>query len=178
MIVWSDRTPWIFPTDGREGNTGFYFVRSNNNTISIWEQFLAVAENDKGIDDQTVFWRMMKTLNTPNITSLLSCSNHSFSLVRPDGIVMCHPHVCHTGVCALTDGVQNMASVLRGLNMKMISVHANCVVGNAGKEQKLRENGLWLSQRSPDNSSYSCKEFSKGGHFEGVVWSFFDQSLE
>jgi hypothetical protein len=42
MCMYSGDT-WDFHKSKIEGNTGFYFVRSNNNTIKLWADAYAAA---------------------------------------------------------------------------------------------------------------------------------------
>lgn len=38
------------------GNTGFYYVRGNENTVKLWNAVIKDAPNRKDMDDQTIFW--------------------------------------------------------------------------------------------------------------------------
>lgn len=40
---WCRGETWDFHKSKIEGNTGFYFVRSNNNTIKLWADAFAAA---------------------------------------------------------------------------------------------------------------------------------------
>jgi hypothetical protein len=37
---------------------GFYFVRSNNNTVRLWKNAFAEAPKHPRLDDQAVFWKV------------------------------------------------------------------------------------------------------------------------
>ncbi|KAJ1437426.1 nucleotide-diphospho-sugar transferase-domain-containing protein, partial [Ochromonadaceae sp. CCMP2298] len=48
---------WDFHKSKIEGNTGFYFVRSNNNTVKLWADAFAAAPKYPRLDDQAIFWK-------------------------------------------------------------------------------------------------------------------------
>jgi hypothetical protein len=55
-IVW-----WNFLNNPEsEGNTGFYFIRSNPRTIKLFEDLLVAMVKTPEMDDQSVFWTMVR----------------------------------------------------------------------------------------------------------------------
>jgi len=66
---------WNFYYSEEEGNTGFYFVRSSPRTIKLFQAAIADAPKHPGLDDQTIFWDVMrsKALTDPKIVALPKC---------------------------------------------------------------------------------------------------------
>lgn len=56
---------WDFRRSREEGNTGFYFVRSSNRTISLWRDAFEAVPHFPGLDDQAVFWRVIRQNRSP-----------------------------------------------------------------------------------------------------------------
>ena len=69
LIIYSNE-PWDFHKSKIEGNTGFYFVRSNNNTIKLWEAAFAAAPRYPRLDDQAVFWKVIRSSFDPPVLPL------------------------------------------------------------------------------------------------------------
>lgn len=55
------------------GNTGFYYVRSNPMTIKLWKDAYDAAPMFPHLDDQAVFWRVIRTSSDPKVKPLGPC---------------------------------------------------------------------------------------------------------
>ena len=67
---------WDFRKSKEEGNTGFYFVRSSPRTIKLWADAFAAVPKFPGLDDQAVFWRVIRQSQDPPILPLGKCKHH------------------------------------------------------------------------------------------------------
>ncbi len=67
--------PWDFRRSKIEGNTGFYFVRSNTNTIKLWSDAFAAAPKYPKLDDQAIFWKVIRESVNPTINPLDKCKH-------------------------------------------------------------------------------------------------------
>jgi len=57
-----------------EGNTGFYYVRSNNRTMKLWSDTLNQASKYPDLDDQSIFWHhILRESSDPIVVSLSRC---------------------------------------------------------------------------------------------------------
>jgi Nucleotide-diphospho-sugar transferase len=70
-----EKETWDFRRSKEEGNTGFYFVRSNNRTIKLWADAYAAMPKFPGLDDQAVFWNVIRHAEDPPIYPLGKCRN-------------------------------------------------------------------------------------------------------
>eukprot|EP01031_Cornospumella_fuschlensis_P024390 gene24390-29485_t len=67
----------------RAGNSGFYFIRSNANTIKLYEIVIDHMMRSKGLlDDQDGFWRVFKTTENPLAVPLGPCSHYDRELTQ------------------------------------------------------------------------------------------------
>ncbi len=91
MLLLRRGEPWDFHKSKIEGNTGFYFVRSNNNTIKLWAHAFEAApkyvcspcgHNDLSyrsvcrypkLDDQAIFWKVIRASTDPPVLPLSQC---------------------------------------------------------------------------------------------------------
>jgi len=81
---------WDFFKSDEEGNTGFYYARSNPRTLKLWKDALALSPSHPDLDDQSVFWihirQVQTTLETP-----LGTFSHASPLTR--SLALCRPLV-------------------------------------------------------------------------------------
>eukprot|EP01041_Mallomonas_annulata_P000630 gene630-1221_t len=163
-----EKTPFNF-SSGIEGNTGFYYVRSNKNTIKLWQTYMSTT-SDLSLDDQTLFWDTIRNIKDPIIQPLNECSHQNTS--NDDNIlVTCHPDVCQAGAGAVKTMKQfkDFKSALALKKMQMISIHANWMVGNDKKQSALTENNLWLATQKSDKTwSGTCKRLEIE-NFDGLI---------
>ena len=74
---------------GDEGNTGFYFIRSTNSTIRLYEVAISEARHYPNLDEQAIFWSLVKDesrmrgTGAPHVVDLGFCHDFEYSgLVR------------------------------------------------------------------------------------------------
>ena len=64
---------WNFRNSREEGNTGFYYVRSSNRTIALWRDAFEAVPKFPGLDDQAVFWRVIRQNRSPPVMPVGDC---------------------------------------------------------------------------------------------------------
>jgi len=74
---------------GDEGNTGFYYIRSTNSTIRLYDLTISEAKRFPNLDEQTIFWTFVKDESrmrgkgAPDVVDLGYCHDFEYSgLVR------------------------------------------------------------------------------------------------
>lgn len=105
--VCTQREFWKFKTSKEEGNTGFYFVRSNNQTIKLWELAYEAALKSPKLDDQAVFWNVIRRLSDPVIMPLDKCQHlNNISNVTKSTTKMQTPLItCVLDSCIFSSGM-------------------------------------------------------------------------
>ena len=58
---------WDFYRSKAEGNTGLYFVKSSNESMKIWYEEYVESFKQPGLDDQTIFWKMIRGIKDPKV---------------------------------------------------------------------------------------------------------------
>jgi hypothetical protein len=153
-----------FVHDGKaDGNTGFYFVRSTNATVTFWSRVFERTSlpEYKGIDDQTIFWHEMQALDTNKLLYAFSIwqgcrdiSDEELSAVQirenraADAILS----ICPLNYCQFTAGLlgdipyKSFAKNILSRNLSNIfTIHANYIVGANEKFQHMVSSGLWIA---------------------------------
>jgi hypothetical protein len=148
-----------------EGNTGFYFVRSNALTLKLWEDAFAAAPKSPKLDDQAVFWNVIRRSTDPPAKTIGKCRHFNTSqddaaLIDPKSqsryLISCILDVCVFNSGALSRFYlpeQTYESVLQHmqlLNESVVTVHANYLSGNKLKMQRMQEHHLWLAEYDSD----------------------------
>jgi len=142
------RLEWDFYKSQNEGNTGFYFVRSNAKVFKLWDEFLKLAVG-YGIDDQTFFWSTIRNIKDPKVSYHRNCSHQSSV---SDMLVTCTAEQCQTGAGGVMefDTFKKNVAYMKGRGFKPVAVHANFITGNEFKMKHLNGNGLWLATQAAD----------------------------
>ena len=75
---------WDFWKSKHEGNTGLYWVRSTKNTIALYEAVTKVASSKPMLDDQNLFWIVIRSKEFADQTgidmvALPSCRDFNYS---------------------------------------------------------------------------------------------------
>ena len=58
-------------------SVGFYFVRSNERTIKTWEHSFDAMEKNGKLDDQAIFWSVLRRSTDPAVNYFRNCSDLS-----------------------------------------------------------------------------------------------------
>jgi hypothetical protein len=69
----------FFYNSKTEGNTGFYYVKANNKTIALWQQAYEVTMAQSKLDDQAVFWHVIRKSQTPFVSHIGKCENYHWT---------------------------------------------------------------------------------------------------
>lgn len=137
-----------------EGNTGVFFARSTPGVRALLAATIAAAPSFPGLDDQSIFWRVVRRKSTGfNVRMLASCdaNNNKNNDVDNSGstdVSMCPLDECSFSVGALRGDGSAFASLqkeLRRRGAQAVTVHANWIKGNAAKAAALAKHGLWLA---------------------------------
>ena len=143
-----------------EGNTGFYFARNTPEMLSLWRRFFKLCDEDNlSTDDQTLFWKAVKSSNRQEFYNLQKCSDQP---PRPGPLVTCYPDPCQTcaGGVADPNEYHNIINTLKKIDMPMVALHANFITGHEKKMEALRSVSLWLATEStPRMCNGSCLHF-------------------
>ena len=169
---------WDFKTSEDEGNTGFYFVRSNAKTIKLWNTFFNIdVPKNPDLDDQTIFWMTIRKSIDPPIQPLKKCGNFdSINLANSSSLVSCPLDGCMFSSGAVRglgpagamevhakegEAYGRLRDSLKSRGEKLCAVHANYIVGNERKANALDRHGYWLATQTSDGASWAgaCKPF-------------------
>ena len=142
---------------GHEGNTGFYFVRSNVRTLNMWRQVIETFKHFPEFDDQSIFWNALKSKNVSNFRVYENCTAEYLPTTVSGATDGSAPFtLCGLNSCLFSSGmIRNwnsrsaFVSGLRGTaeGHRSYSVHANFVMKHAKKQENLHDFGLWLFER-------------------------------
>jgi len=161
---------WDFHKSKVEGNTGFYFVRSNNNTIQLWANAYAAAPKYPRLDDQAVFWKVIRTSIIPPVLPLGLCRHFntpSDLQLKPMKDTSDRYLVsCMIDTCVFSSGMisrmyepeftyETLLSNLKLLNETICTLHANYISGNEKKMARMKEYGFWLAKQNPGTTQYT-----------------------
>lgn len=156
--------PFNFHKSKLEGNTGFYFVRSNNNTVKLWQAAYEAAPNHPRLDDQAVFWKVIRSSVSPPILPIGHCRHFNTpddlrqkpmpgtSIDETDRYLV----TCDLDTCKFSSGMlsrkyvpeltyEMLVSNLKKMNSGIVTVHGNYISGNRRKMERMKEYGFWLA---------------------------------
>jgi len=158
---------WTFRGSPKEeGNTGFYFVRSNARTIKLWQTAYEAVPHYPGLDDQAVFWRIIRQSTDPPVVPIGACRHYSdagaegYDPVSGNAADAPVPLVtCVLDPCVFSSGMlsrvwvpeytyEQLLENVALRNETICAVHANYLSGNAPKMQRMQEYGFWLATKS------------------------------
>jgi hypothetical protein len=163
---------WTFWGSMREeGNTGFYYVKSNRRTIRLWKTAYEAVPHHPGLDDQAVFWKVIRESTEPPIVPIGTCKHYDDAAEKEydnrkehnlgNGSDLLPLVTCVLDPCVFSAGMLSRAWVpeftyemllenvaLR--NETICAVHANYLSGNAPKMQRMQEYGFWLASKEGD----------------------------
>lgn len=161
---------WDFHKSKIEGNTGFYFVRSNNNTIKLWADAFAAAPKFPRLDDQAIFWRVIRESDDPPVLPIGRCRHYN-SANDLASMYQYRTHKrflisCMLDTCAFSSGMisrvyepeltyETLMANLKTLNESLVTLHANYLSGNRKKMLRMKEYGFWLSH-TDENGQHVC----------------------
>lgn len=144
---------------GGEGNTGFYFLRSNPNTIKLYSTFLTQSvASPSDVDDQTLFWNYLFRLHRSTINSEgapLRIEPQNSCDVPVVNKKLTSVYSCPLDFCEFASGILGSDRALNLTMAKLLqqqkdlfTAHANFMIGNAKKQERLSALGFWLATRS------------------------------
>lgn len=149
---------WDFRTTEEEGNTGFYFVRSNPRTIKLFSNSIAAVSRWPEYDDQSVFWMTIRSSTDPSIQPLQKCVHVG---APSSNLTSCPLDACQFSVGALRGVAYTMLrNGLAKTGSKMVTLHANYLKGNLPKQTALTSHGYWLATEAKNGDwSGACRPF-------------------
>ena len=155
---------WDFYQTEEEGNTGFYFIRSTRAAMSLLSLTLKSAIKHPNLDDQSVFWQLIRQLKSPtmSVKPLKKCNDQAFNssvsnIENAPHLTTCHLDGCVFSVGALRGVAYNwLKDNLAKKREAVVTIHANYIKGNALKMKALQKHGYWIT----DNKN-KCNPFSQ-----------------
>lgn len=139
------------------------------------------------VDDQTVFWRVMKNSMRPPIKPLGHCRDIDDdnqlvlfnSTLKQRNMVACTLDTClfSSGMVNKQDNKGNtryslLKHYLKQMNEEIYSVHANWIIGNPAKRQAFQNAGLWIvgGDFEKDFGAKNCRVFHEppGNPIHGI----------
>ena len=155
--IGAEKNTWDFRKSNKEeGNTGFYYVKSNERTIKLWEDAYKAVPKFAGLDDQAVFWRVIRQSVDPQIEPIGDCrhfSHHNEINAIPLVTCVLDPCVFSSGMLSRVWVPEyTYEALLQNLakrNETFCAVHANYLKGNKPKQQRMEEYGFWLATKHP-----------------------------
>lgn len=139
-----------------EGNTGFFFMRSTPATISLLDATIAAAPTFPGLDDQSIFWRVIRSTKAVKVVPMKSCG----AGIRGKANTQRDLFICPLDECIFSVGAlrgssyQVLMSELAKRRAMAVAIHANWIKGLAAKVKALNSHGLWLARENG-----MCKEY-------------------
>lgn len=166
-----------------EGNTGFYWVKSLDRTIKLFEESISIAPQFGNLDDQSIFWILMRKIFDPPIHTVGKCRNvedNENSVLYNSSSTFSSPRrnvvACALDACMFSSGMINgvdrwgnlrwnvLRNNIKTMNNSVVSVHANWIIGNHKKKSNLQLAGLWLNKEDAklhsDFGPNNCKVYS------------------
>lgn len=119
-----------------EGNTGFYFVRSNLRSIRIWEYAVLLLQHATELDDQTLFWGLLRDLSKYGIVRFISPLSLKDNTTEVPVFTS-----ANLDNCIFASGFSHTIKYLK--NRTIVSLHSNFLMGNE-KIPTLQKYGLWF----------------------------------
>jgi len=158
-----EQDTWTFRKSKEEGNTGFYFVRSNNMTIKLWQDAYEAAPKHPRLDDQAIFWNVIRKSVDPPILPLGTCKHYN----NPNELIRKELTTCFLDTCVFSSGMlsnkwvpeytyDTLLQNVRKRNESICSIHANYISGNQNKKEMMKVHGYWLA----DEMSNKCLDFN------------------
>ena len=176
---------WSFRGSPKEeGNTGFYYVKSNQRTIKLWQTAYEAVPHYPGLDDQAVFWRIIRQSTDPPVVPIGTCKHYTdqeAALLDPTPANALVPLVtCVLDPCVFSSGMlsrvwvpeytyEQLLENVALRNESICAVHANYLSGNAPKMQRMQEYGFWLATKSGTKGAASHDHINgTAGHGMGM----------
>ena len=146
---------WDFRRSKEEGNTGFYYVKSSNRTIALWKDAFEAVPHYSGLDDQAVFWRVIRQNRNPPVMPIGKCRSVNWTAESasapqvpnfPKGSIYTDANqplvTCVLDACVFSSGMLSKAWIpeytydelmvnLAARNETIVSLHANYIKGIA-----------------------------------------------
>lgn len=133
----------------KEANTGFYWVNAKRDLLStslLFQDALQRCQADPKVDDQTHFWNALVSIRQGHA---FKHDPRAFEFARLCGKTVVHKTTNHMvfDYCDLDpfEFVTGWKPSKAMHEKRLITYHANCVVGTALKIQKLKDVDLWNS---------------------------------
>tara|TARA_A100001015_G_C15038286_1_gene737786 strand:+ start:2689 stop:3549 length:861 start_codon:yes stop_codon:yes gene_type:complete len=169
-----NRNAFDYANKEHEGNTGLYFVRSNPRSITIFKQSLQAARKQPELDDQTIFWNTIRSMNSPQFFFTKQCLQHVSSSDLKKEVIAWKGHdnpmsemwlACPLDACSFSVGAlhgrygySEMMRIAKLTNRSIHSVHANFVNGAFKKRLAMERHGFWIL-KSHLGGKQLCKDF-------------------
>jgi hypothetical protein len=142
---------FFIPSKGDELNSGFYFMRSNEKTISLIQRTIQAFRENPAIDDQTHLTQQL-LFSLENGTAVYIPPNHTnnsstFQNPLSNGTLFFRnlpPLHFPAGLTYLNDRRKYNERKGNKTDIPVIA-HANYIDGHKGKKENLRNNGYWLT---------------------------------
>jgi hypothetical protein len=159
-----------------EGNTGFYFVRSSAKSIRLWTETLAACAKNPSLDDQSIFWKVLRNASHPSVHSLGLCRDDvsaASTAASKDIFTSCILDTCLFNSGALSRihpehfVYETVLEHLAELNASVVTIHANFMVGNRKKQQRMQEHKIWLTN-SPTLTCNAYEPLAANWNFSHV----------
>lgn len=169
---------WDFRRSKEEGNTGFYYVRSSEKTAKLWQAAYEAAPRFKHLDDQAVFWNVIRHSSDPSVIPLGHCRHYNASTnpkynasLEPSPSKIPEIVTCFLDTCAFSSGMlsriwvpeytyEELLANLQYRNETIHTLHANYIKGNHNKLLKMKEHGFWIAAPDNDGLNNICLKFN------------------
>ena len=171
---------WTFRGSPKEeGNTGFYYVRSNARTIKLWQTAYEAVPRYPGLDDQAVFWRIIRQSTDPPVVPIGTCKHYNEDVAAQYDTSPANAPVplvtCVLDPCVFSSGMlsrvwvpeytyEQLLENVALRNETICAVHANYLSGNTPKMQRMQEYGFWLATKSGTKGAIAGSSAGGGKH--------------
>lgn len=156
-----------------EGNTGFYYVKSNLKMWELWASVLLEARRFPKLDDQTVFWNVVRNSALPAIFNFDTCgeTKHKVKLRQPQNATLDPSltlRMCGLDNCLFSCSVMKFPTILKQLRAnKQVPyiMHANFIIGNEWKEKAMFNHKMWLVSHPFNLNDVTCRPFDENAFY-------------
>lgn len=152
---------WDFFKSDEEGNTGFYYARSNPRTLKLWKDALALSPQFPDLDDQSVFWIHLRKTEDPKPLPLSHCGHFDNTTRTGKELITCALDGCIFSAGGLRGVAYDwLRENLAKRKESVVVVHANYLKGNQLKKERLQQHGYWITKEGEGGfRDGSCNTF-------------------
>ena len=145
LTIQSNSGTNLFPVND-EPNTGFYFMKSNDRSMTLLDEIINRAQKNPNIDDQGHFANVLRDWRTSGKAFFIregTVAPWTYHSYRPFTFRLLHPYSFQSGQVAKAWFAHKVEPPYDGNEQDIVIVHANYMVGHSTKVDFLKSHELW-----------------------------------